>query len=137
MSKHETLTEPFEDARGRIQDLITGPVDSVVLITNVAGAVRGNHVHEKTVQWTYVLDGKLLMASGKDIFHLSTGEICKHNAGDPHAWRALVDTTVLVFTWGPRGVDFESDTTRLETPILVPSSWLPSLHFRLPADWRY
>jgi quercetin dioxygenase-like cupin family protein len=39
--------------------------------------------------------------------------------GVPHAWKALGDTVCLVFTRGPRsGADYESDTTRLDKPLL-------------------
>jgi quercetin dioxygenase-like cupin family protein len=40
--------------------------------------------------------------------------------GVPHAWKALEDTTCLVFTKGPRSGDqYESDTYRLEEPLLA------------------
>jgi hypothetical protein len=39
--------------------------------------------------------------------------------GGPHAWKALEDTVCLVFTKGPRSGDqYESDTERLEKPLL-------------------
>jgi quercetin dioxygenase-like cupin family protein len=108
----------FEDHRGVIQDVL-GRIDAVTRISTVAGAVRGNHYHEKTTQWTLVLSGRLLMASGDTVTEVGAGEVVKHPPGTPHAWRALEDTECLVFTLGPRsGEDYESDVIRLEEPLL-------------------
>jgi quercetin dioxygenase-like cupin family protein len=115
------MTDRYEDERGVIQDLFDGgPVDAVTWITTNEGAVRGNHFHKLTTQWTYVLSGLLLVVSG-DGFKMQVGpfEAVKHEPGDPHAWKALRDTTCLVFTRGPRsGEGYESDTYRLEEPLL-------------------
>lgn len=109
-----------EDERGIIRDLLVEPVDSITRITTKLGAVRGNHVHRLTHQWTYVLSGMLLMADGSDVFNLGPGELCYHAPGNPHAWRAITDTEVIVFTRGPRsGDDYESDTIRLDEPLLL------------------
>lgn len=117
------MADRFEDERGVIQDLL-GPVDAVTVIFTKAGAVRGNHVHEKTIQWTYICTGKLTTAYiDDDGVHLTTalpGDLVTEPAGIPHAWKAVEDTTVLVFTKGPRsGEAYESDTKRLGTPILT------------------
>jgi quercetin dioxygenase-like cupin family protein len=112
----------FEDHRGVIQDLL-GPVDSITEIFTKQGAIRGNHVHRETVQYTYIVSGKLLVAywrdSAKEVSVHAPGELITEPAGVPHAWRALTDTRVLVFTRGPRsGEDYETDTVRLEVPLL-------------------
>jgi quercetin dioxygenase-like cupin family protein len=108
----------FEDHRGVIQDVL-GRIDAVTRISTVAGAVRGNHYHEKTKQWTLVLSGRLLMATGERREVLEPGQIKTHYPGEPHAWRALEDAECLVFTKGPRsGEDYESDVIRLEEPLL-------------------
>ena len=106
-----------EDARGVIQDLL-GAVDSVTMITTWAGHIRGNHVHRETVQWTYVTDGLIEFAwledDGVHTMQRGPGNLVKEEAGIPHAWRAVTDCRVLVFTQGPRsGEDYESDTCRL------------------------
>lgn len=121
--KHELLGDSFTDERGRIEDLIVGPVDAVTRIFTAKGAVRGNHYHRETIQWTFVLSGSLLMAHGDVQRILGPGEIAVDEPGVPHAWKAMVDTDVLVFTKGPRsGKDYESDTVRLETPLIEPES---------------
>ncbi len=116
------MTDRFEDSRGHIQDLL-GAVDAVTEIYTKAGAVRGNHVHLKTTQWTYVCWGELRAAwTEDDGVHEKTygpGSLITEHAGIPHAWKAETDCMVLVLTRGPRsGEAYETDTVRLETPIL-------------------
>lgn len=108
----------FEDERGTILDWF-GPVDQVTRIHTVRGAVRGNHVHERTTQWTLVLSGRLLVSNGKTSMILGPKGMLCHRPGEPHAWEALEDTDCLVFTRGPRsGEGYESDTVKLEVPLL-------------------
>jgi len=116
------MPDRFEDARGHIQDLL-GPVDAVTEIYTRQGSVRGNHVHMATTQYTYVAWGELLAAwtedDGPHEKAYGPGSLITEPAGVPHAWKALKDTLVLVFTRGPRSGDaYESDTHRLEVPIL-------------------
>lgn len=116
----------YEDERGVIQDLL-GPVDAITRIFTVTGAVRGNHMHRFTEQYTYVVSGRLLAVcllrdGGRREVELPPGQLLHEPAGVPHAWQALADTTVLVFTKGPRaGTAYETDTIRLEEPILTPA----------------
>jgi quercetin dioxygenase-like cupin family protein len=113
------MSDFFEDERGQIQDLFGSKSVHVTAIRTVAGAVRGNHVHEETVQWTMVISGGLLIRSGKREVMAGPGLIVTHYPGEPHAWKALEDTECLVFTRGPRGEDYESDTIRLDEPLLT------------------
>lgn len=112
------MADRYEDARGVIQDLL-GPVDSVTEIFTRAGSVRGNHVHEHTTQWVYVVYGHMKTAVRRPdesvvVYTRTTGELFCEPPGLPHAWEALWDTKVLVFTIGPRsGENYESDTVRL------------------------
>ena len=112
-----------EDARGVIQDLFTGALTGVTEIFTRKGAVRGNHVHARTAQWTLVRSGRLLVVTQNADFRrrreYGPGEMAEELPGIAHAWKALEDTTVLVFTKGPRsGADYESDTQRLGVPLL-------------------
>lgn len=105
-----------EDARGVIEDIL-GPVDAVTRITTVANAVRGNHVHRETEQWTLVVSGRLLAAclldDGQHEAEHGPGDLFHEPAGIPHAWRAIKDTVVIVLTRGPRALEnYESDTIR-------------------------
>ena len=114
------MTDRFEDGRGLIQDLLTEPIDSVTEIFTRAGAVRGNHTHNETTQWTYVVRGSMRMVHRRPddkmpvSWTVSAGELVCDNPGVAHAWKALEDTTVLVFTRGPRsGANYEDDVQRL------------------------
>jgi quercetin dioxygenase-like cupin family protein len=109
----------FEDERGVIRDLFDGEPVHVTRITTRKGAVRGNHVHHETDQLTIVLNGRLLMASGPHMLDLGPGMAWGSFAGVPHAWKAVEDTTCIVLTYGPRGEDYESDTTRLDEPLIT------------------
>lgn len=109
---------PFTDARGTITDLLEG-VDSVTEIRSVKGAVRGNHIHHETTQWTYIVWGVLRVVTPDGQRRVRAGEMWKDEPGTPHAWEALEDTVCLVFTKGPRsGADYESDTERLDVPLI-------------------
>ena len=113
------MSDRFEDHRGVIQDLFDGQPVAVTYITTHEGAVRGNHVHRLTTQWTYVLTGRLRVANGATRVEAGPGVMTTHRPGDPHAWKAIEDTECLVFTQGPRsGDNYESDTVRLEEPLL-------------------
>jgi len=117
------MADRYEDARGVIQDIL-GPVDAVTRISTRQGCVRGNHIHHQTVQWTFVLSGKLLIKTqapgGPPQIHIYLpGEMACEQPGIAHAWRALEDTEVLVFTRGPRsGENYASDTERLAVRLL-------------------
>lgn len=109
----------FEDERGVIQDIL-GPVDAVTTIFTHKGAIRGNHVHHHTTQWTYIASGLLMICTRAPHEEALTykaykpGELACEKPGVHHAWKALEDTTVVVFSKGPRsGGNYESDTIRL------------------------
>ena len=124
----------FVDARGEIRDLLRDvKLDSVTLIHTKKGAIRGNHYHAKTWQWTYIVSGCLRIVT-KEVM---PDRVASRRPGDmtagaqrsadapaatllvdppyqAHAWQALEDATVLVFTSGPRsGPGYESDVIRL------------------------
>jgi quercetin dioxygenase-like cupin family protein len=110
------------DERGEIMDL-AGRVDAVTVVHTKKGAVRGNHFHSRTEQWTYVASGRLLVTNGKRKEEVGPGVVVYDGPGSPHAWRALEDTVCVVFVKGPRaGNNYEADTTRLEIPLIVSGS---------------
>ena len=117
------MADRFEDERGVIQDLL-GKIDSVTEIFTKAGSVRGNHYHQHTTQWAYVAWGKMLFLHTEDDgIHSEArgpGSLVIEPPGVHHAWKALEDTLVLVFTKGPRsGEAYESDTIRLQVPLIA------------------
>jgi quercetin dioxygenase-like cupin family protein len=111
------MADRYEDERGVIQDLL-GRIDAVTEIQTRAGAVRGNHIHLQTTQWTYVCWGRMTFAwiedDGVHTREGLPGDLIEEKAGIPHAWKALTECRVLVFTRGPRsGQAYETDTRRL------------------------
>ena len=112
------------DGRGEIFDLITDElISSVSFITFTHNAIRGNHIHSKTSQWNYVVSGEIFVIIDSNgnreeaTFH--TGDLFLIPPGEAHAMRASESSELMVFTMGPRGgKDFESDTFRLESPLI-------------------
>ncbi|MDP6032129.1 MAG: cupin domain-containing protein [Alphaproteobacteria bacterium] len=122
------ITSDFEDERGSITDILRQePIDYVTIITSKKGALRGNHVHKETVQYVYVMEGKLKALSQMPdepvcTTVLEAGDLIVNVPNEGHAFEALEDTTFLVLTRGPRGGEnYEDDTFRLETPLQDPN----------------
>jgi len=111
-----------EDGRGIIRDILTHEdIDAITYLTITAGSVRGNHYHEESVQWDYVLSGKIECYSRQgmdgpvEMHVIEVGDLVKHPAYECHALRAVDDAEMLSLTKGPRkGVDYEKDVIRLK-----------------------
>ena len=123
--KKESKKISFEDSRGRIIDILTGEIiDSVTIISSRAGAVRGNHYHKESVQYTYVLKGRLKfyaqMPEGKiETTTLKAGDLVYTSPLERHAMVAEEDSEFLVLTRGPRsGQNYEKDTYRLSRSLV-------------------
>jgi len=121
-------TKPnHEDVRGEIRDILTHEeTDAVTFLTIKAGSVRGNHYHEHTVQWDYVLSGAIECYSRNglngaiEMTVIKTGDLVKHPIGECHTLKALEDSSLLSLTKGPRrGEDYEDDVIRLEIPLAI------------------
>lgn len=117
----------FQDKRGKIIDLIENEsINAVTLITFTKGAVRANHFHKQTIQWNYVLSGKIKLVSqlpGKGAIEsiMQPGDFIATMQDEKHALQALENSNLLVLTKGPRGgKEYESDTFRLDTPLIKP-----------------
>ena len=100
----------FEDERGKITDILAKEeIQFVTLITQAKGTTRGNHYHKETVQWNYVLEGKLKLLTQFDgspvqSTLLEVGDLAVTHQGERHAIEALEDSVFLVFTRGVRAV---------------------------------
>ena len=117
----------FEDERGKITDILENEsIDSATIITSKKGAIRGNHYHKESVQYTFVLKGSLKVftqVSRRKIesVTIKAGELMLTPPLEKHALLAEEDSELLVLTRGPRsGKNYETDTYRL-TKSLVPS----------------
>ncbi len=115
------IKESFRDKRGAIKDILYNePIDHVTVIDSAKGVTRGNHFHKETIQWVYVLGGKLrslTQREGEKVISkiIELGDLLKTDKYEKHALKALEDSIFIVFTRGPRGgQDYEGDTFRLE-----------------------
>jgi quercetin dioxygenase-like cupin family protein len=121
------ITHPpvvFQDHRGEIIDIVEKiDFSYATIISSKKGVERGNHYHKKTIQYTYLLTGKLRaltqMPGGKvESGLLNPGDMITNEPNESHALIALEDSTFLVLTAGERGgKNYENDTYRLEIPL--------------------
>lgn len=122
------LTVAARDERGEIVDLVVKEsITAVTMITFATGAVRANHFHKETVQWNYVVFGRIKIVTQKPGEEpreevLLPGELGVTRENEAHALQALEPSQLLVFTRGPRsGDDYELDTFRLPQPLIPPN----------------
>jgi len=124
-------TEPklgqFTDDRGSITDIFhLVDMNSGCLITNTPGAIRANHYHKLTTQYTYILTGSIDYyskpvdsAEPANVITAGPGDFIISKPNEIHAWRTGSEgCTLIAFAQGPRGgEDYESDTIRVESII--------------------
>ena len=121
----------FSDRRGYIRDLFqNSPKDHCSIVTFNKGAVRGNHYHKKSTQYSYLLSGKLTLRYSKvDKNGNIKGKINKkiigpnilitHKPYEAHAFIANKKSLMIAFADGLRGgKDYEKDTYRLKYKII-------------------
>jgi len=126
MSEVKKLEIAHEDPRGIIMDIFSSePKDHGALITFNKGAQRANHYHKKSIQYTFLVSGSLVMRTsdvskdGKlsEVFKEIVMEpymLVKHDPYEAHAFRAESNSTILAFACGLRGGDdYEKDVYRL------------------------
>lgn len=122
------LTVAASDDRGEIIDLVVNEdITAVTMISFTTGAVRANHYHKETVQWNYVVSGRIKIVTQlpgqpprEEV--LNPGELAVTRENESHALQALEPSQLLVFTRGPRSGDaYEIDTFRLQQPLIAPS----------------
>ncbi len=121
------ITHPpvaFQDHRGEIIDIVEQvDFNYATVIRSKKGVERGNHYHKKTIQYAYLLTGKMRVLTqmpGAKVESgiLNAGDMVKNEPNESHALIALEDSTFLVLTAGERGgKNYENDTYRLETPL--------------------
>ena len=113
----------FTDDRGTITDLLVTPDYSITQVTFTPGAVRGNHYHEQTVQYDFVLKGTIKCVTSlngeKKEVTLHQGDTLIHPANQAHAYTTTEASELLSICYGIRkGDDYEKDVIRLETPLI-------------------
>jgi oxalate decarboxylase/phosphoglucose isomerase-like protein (cupin superfamily) len=115
----------FEDDRGLIADIFYGKnINHGCIITNKPDAVRGNHYHNHTTQYTYVLHGSLTYYSQPadksqpvSVFEAQLGDMIVSDPLEVHAMKTgPYGCTFIAFAEGPRGgQDYETDTVRVDS----------------------
>ena len=114
----------YRDRRGVIIDLLEKKkINAITFITQNKGKVRGNHFHKKTIQWNYLIRGKIKIITKKKNRRIKEkimlkGDLVVTSANESHAIKAIKYSEYLVFTQGPRGgKEYENDTFRLVEPL--------------------
>ncbi len=125
------LKNNFKDKRGAIIDIFTNePKDHCTLVTFNKSAIRGNHFHKKSTQYSFVISGKLKMFTAKvsnkgllvgkikkDI--VSSNTLIEHKPYIAHAFKAIKKSNLLAFVNGKRGgKNYEKDTFRLKVKLI-------------------
>ena len=121
----------YNDKRGQIIDIfINKPKDHCTLVTFNKNAVRGNHFHKKSTQYSFIISGKLIMMTAKvgkngKLLSKIKKEIVKannfitHKPFYAHAFKAITKSNLLAFANGKRGgKNYENDTFRLEKKLI-------------------
>lgn len=110
----------FTDERGSIFDILEVPVSHVGMVTFRKGAIRGNHYHKKSAQYSYILEGKIELTikkiNGKQArkIILKKGDLTTIPPNMIHAYRALENSSMLDLTTYRRGkAGYEGDTVRV------------------------
>ncbi len=120
-----------KDKRGFILDIFVGkPKDHCSLVSFERNSVRGNHFHKKSTQYSFILEGKLLMITskvnkkgkyiGKRIKKIvKKNDLITHKPFVAHAFKAKTKSKMLAFADGLRGgKNYEKDTFRLKEKLI-------------------
>ena len=128
MPKIIKIKKNYLDKRGYIQDIfVKSPKDHCSIVTFNKNALRGNHYHKKTTQYTFILSGilifyycKISKKTGLIISKIKKKLIKKntliiHPPYEFHSFLAKKKTVALAFACGKRGGEFyEHDTVRVK-----------------------
>jgi len=124
----ESGLSKFSDERGSITDIFfKRNINHGCIITNEPGAVRGNHYHNLTTQYTYIISGTLTYYSS--FIDSDSSVVTKYDAvagdmiiSEPREIHAMksgnTGCVFIAFAEGPRGgEDYETDTVRVHSII--------------------
>ncbi len=119
--KINKVTPAFKDDRGEISDLINEEINHVGIITTEKDAIRANHYHKISKQYTYLLSGKfeILLAKAdsptkvKKII-LEPGDLITIPSLIIHRFKALEKSVFIEMDSESRaGSGFEDDVIRV------------------------
>jgi len=117
-----SLPVAFEDARGMIQTLVDGGVQTVQIITSKANSVRANHYHKTDSHYMYVLKGTMKYVhrpaddtSAPSWLLVKEGQLVYTPPLVEHAVEFLEDSVFINITGKPRDQStYEDDLVRVE-----------------------
>lgn len=120
-----------KDKRGYILDIfVKDPKDHCSIVSFNDKAIRGNHFHKKSKQYSFILEGRLLMITSKvdrngKYIGKKIRKIVKkncliiHKPFIAHAFKAQTKSKILAFADGLRGGrNYEKDTFRLKNKLI-------------------
>ena len=120
-----------KDKRGFILDIFVGkPKDHCSLVSFERNSVRGNHFHKKSIQYSFILEGKLLMITSrvnkngkylgrKNRKIVRKNDLITHKPFMAHVFKAKTNSKILAFADGLRGgKNYEKDTFRLKNKLI-------------------
>ncbi len=122
------LKPVFEDKRGKIFDLVEDPISHIGFITFKKGAMRGNHYHKQSTQYTFVLSGKIELytkdARKKNARAVKTIMTPGYLAVIPphiiHTYRAVTPSSMIDCTTVTRvKKSYEEDTVRIDGALML------------------
>ena len=112
-------------------DIFVGkPKDHCSLVSFEKSSVRGNHFHKKSIQYSFILEGKLLMITSrvnkngkflgkKNRKIVKKNDLITHKPYMAHAFKAKTKSKMLAFADGLRGgKNYEKDTFRLKNKLI-------------------
>lgn len=119
-AENQKIAPVFSDERGDIFDLVEEKVGHVGFITFKKGAVRANHYHIQSVQFSYIVSGTIMLRTsatdGSDVreYELTEGTLTRIPPMLVHTYTAQTDATMLDMTTLSRNDDgYEKDTVRI------------------------
>mgnify|MGYP001186915754 FL=1 len=133
MSKPKFLKTVFKDKRGEIIDVFQNiKFEHSAIITFNKNAVRANHFHKKSIQYSLILSGKFIAKEVKinknmkyninkiKTYNIGPQFIFGHKPYEAHAYKCISSKGVMiVFSKGIRGgTNYEDDTYRLEKKLI-------------------
>ncbi|MBT3720050.1 hypothetical protein HN789_00060 [archaeon] len=113
----------YEDARGKISNIVDADIKHIAIITSKKGSIRANHYHPKQIQYIYLISGQFESFS-KDLTKENT-EIEKIIIDEnsfvttppmiAHAMKFTEDSVMLNITTGAReSENFEEHTVKYD-----------------------
>ncbi len=113
------LIPVFTDKRGSIFDLVEEKVGHIGIITFNKGVTRANHYHKKSIQYSYVLEGKLKLTisdidgSNKKVVTLTPGMLTTIPAKTIHIYTAITKAKIIdITTMSRKDNGYEKDTIK-------------------------